>query len=184
MADKFRMSLPASFFMGDENTIIEAGDIAAIPAAPSGRASMKFPDGADESAMVSQAFSIPDANIWTSGSGVKLKIYYFGDAAGDGAKKVELEGAFECITDSDAHDMHATADAFAAPQTVNDIVDPDAGAELNVAEISFNQAQADAIAAGDACRICIRRDSDAGGGLDDYADSIWVTHVDLYEVTV
>jgi len=178
MADEFRMSLPASFFTGDQNTIIEAGDIPALAAAPSGRSSMKFIDGANESAMVSQSFSVPDANIWTDGSGAKLLIYYFGDAAGGGGSVV-LDGAFECITESDAHDMHATADAFAAHQSVTDAVDANAG-ELNVATITFNQAQADAIAAGDACRICIRRDS--ADGADDYADSIWITHVDLYEV--
>lgn len=180
MADKFRISLSASFFMGDNNTIIEAGDIAAVPAAPSGRAAMKFIDGANESAMVSQSFSIPDANIWTSGSGAKLKIYYFGDKIGDG-QSVICDGAFECITPSDAHDMHAVADAFAAHQSVTDAVDANAG-ELNVAEISFSQAQADAVEPGDACRICIRRDS--ADGSDDYADSVWVTHVDLYEVTI
>jgi len=178
MADEFRMSLPASAFVGDQNTIIEAGDLPAVPANPSGRASMKFLDGADEHAMVSQSFSIPDANIWTNGSGAKLLVYYFGDKAG-GGESVIFDGAFECITESDAHDMHATADCFAAHQSVTDAVDANAG-ELNVATITFNQAQADAIAAGDACRICIRRDS--ADGSDDYADSIWITHVDLYEV--
>lgn len=179
MADLFRMSLPASCFIGDQNTIIEAGDIAAIPAAPSGRSSMKFIDGADESAMVSQSFSIPDANIWTSGSGVRLKIYYFGDSAG--TNSVVLDAAFEAITPSDAHDMHAVADAFAAHKSVTDALDANAG-ELNVAEIAYNQAEADAIEPEDACRICVRRDS--ADGSDDYADSIWITHVDLYEVTV
>ncbi len=178
MADKFRMSLPASAFVGDQNTIIEAGDLAAVPANPSGRASMKFEDGADEHAMVSGSFSIPDTNIWTDGSGAKLKVYYFGDKIGDG-QSVVLDGAFECITETDAHDMHATADAFAAHQSVTDAVDAAVG-ELNVAEISFTQAQADAIAAMDACRLCVRRDS--LDGSDDYADAIWITHVDLYEV--
>lgn len=180
MADKYRMSLPASFFIGDQNTIIEAGDLPAVPASPSGRSSMKFDDGADEHAMVSKSFSIPDANIWTNGSGTKLFIHYFGDAAGGGGSVV-LDAAFECITEGDPHDMHATADAFAAHQSVTDAVDANAGRE-NVAVITFNQAQADAIAAGDGTRICIRRDS--ADGSDDYADSIWITHVDLYEVTV
>lgn len=180
MADKFRITFFASSFIGDQNAIIEAGDIAATPAAPSGRSSMKFPDGANESAMVSQSFSIPASDIWTSGSGAKLKIYYFGDAAGGGGSVV-LDAAFEAITPSDAHDMHATADFFAAHQSVTDGVDANAG-ELNVAEISFNQAQADALEPEDACRIVIRRDS--ADGSDDYADSIWITHVDLYEVTV
>ena len=178
MADEFRLSLPASFFAGDQNAIIEAGDIAGVPAAPSGRSAMKLADGADESAIVSQSFSIPAADIWTDGSGVKLLVYYFGDAAGGGGSVV-LDGAFECVTESDAHDMHATADAFAAAQSVTDAVDAAAG-ELNVATITFTQAQADAIVAGDACRICLRRDS--ADGSDDYADSIWVTHVDVYEV--
>lgn len=179
MADKYRMSLPASFFLGDQNTIIEAGDIAAVPAAPSGRAAMKFIDGADESAAVSQSFLIPDSNIWTSGSGVKLKIHYFGDSPG--TNSVILDAALECISPSDPHDMHATPDAFAAHKSVTDALDANAG-ELNVAEISYNQAEADAIEPEDACRICIRRDS--ADGSDNYADSIWVTHVDLYEVTV
>lgn len=180
MADQFVMSLPASMFIGDENTIIEAGDLAATPDAPSGRSSIKFLDGADEHAIVSQSFSIPASDIWTSGSGVKLKIYYFGDAAGGGGSVV-LDAAFECITEGDAHDMHATADAFAAHQSVADAVDVNAGRE-NVAVISFNQAQADAIEPEDGCRIAVRRDS--ADGADDYADSIWITHVDLYEVTV
>ena len=141
---------------------------------------MKFLDGADEHAMVSKSFTVFDSNIWTDGSGVKLKIHYFGDAAGGGGSVV-LDGAFECIAESDAHDMHATADCFAAHQSVTDAVDANAGEE-NVATITFTQAQADAIAAGDACRICIRRDS--ADASDDYADSIWIAHVDLYEVTV
>lgn len=180
MADVFVCSLPASFFFGDNNAIIEAGDIAAVPDCPSGRASMKFPDGSDESAMVSQSFGVGDANIWTSGSGVKLKIYYFPDAAGGGGSVV-LDAAFECITPSDAHDMHATADAFAAHKSVTEAVDAAAG-ELGVAEISFNQAEADAIEPEDDIRIVIRRDS--ADGSDDYADSIWVTRVAVYEVTV
>ncbi len=177
MADKSRISLSASFFIGDENAIIEAGDLPAAPDSPSGRASMKFVDGADEHAMVSQSFSVPDLNIWTSGSGARLKIYYFGDSAG--TNSVIFDAAFECISPSDAHDMHAGADYFAAHQSVTDALDANAG-ELNVTEIVFNQAQADAIEPEDAIRIVLRRDS--ADGSDDYADSVWVTHIDLYEV--
>lgn len=185
MADEFRMSLPASFFIGDQNTIIEAGDIAAVPDNINGRAVMKFPDGANESAMVSQSFSVPASDIWTSGSGVKVKVYYFGDGAGGGGGVI-LDVALECISESDAHDMHATADFFyttaiGAAQTVDDAVDANAG-ELNVAVFTLTQAEADAIEPEDACRLCVRRDS--ADGDDDYAEAIYVTHVDMYEVTV
>jgi len=180
MADIFRRDFDAGFFFGDNDTIIEAGDLPATPDAPSGRASMKFLDGADEHAMKSKSFTVPDSNVWTNGSGAKLKIHYFGDKIGDG-QSVVWDAAFECITESDAHDMHGGADYFAAHQSVTDAVDVNAGEE-NVATITFNQAQADAIANGDAVRLCIRRDS--ADGSDDYTDSVWVTHVDLYEVTV
>lgn len=178
MADEFRFTLPAGMWIGDENGIVDAGDNPSTPDAPSGRSSGKFPDGSDESAMVSQSFSIPSSDIWTSGSGAKLKIYYFGDAAG-GGNAVRLEAAFECITESDAHDLHAGADFFAAVQGVTDTVDAAAGEEC-VAEISFTQAQADAIEPGDSCRLVIRRDSDLAG--DNYADAIWIKQVDLLEV--
>lgn len=181
MADLFRYSLPASFFIGDENAIIEAGDIPATPDNPSGRASMKFPDGSDEPAMVSQSFAIPASDVWTSGSGVKLKIYYFGDAAPGANNDVQFDAAFECVSEADALDLHGTADDFDTEQTVSEAMDANAG-RLNVMEISFIQAEADGIEPEDSCRICVRRDSNAGAGVDDYADSIWVLHVDLYEV--
>lgn len=177
MADESRASFPASFFLGDNNAIIEAGDIPAAPSNVNGRVVMKFIDGSDESAAVSFSFGIPDSNIWTSGSGVKLKIYYFGDSAG--TNSVIFDAALECITEGDAVDMHASGDAFAAHQSVTDAVDAGVG-RLNVAEISFSQAQADAIEPGDSCRIVLRRDS--LDGSDNYADSVWVAHVDLYEV--
>ena len=135
--------------------------------------------------MVSQSFSVPASDIWTSGSGVKIKVYYFGDSAGGGGGVI-LDAALECITKSDAHDMHAGGDYFevgaiGAAQTVDDAVDANAG-ELNVAVFTLSQAEADAIEPEDACRLCIRRDS--ADGDDDYAEAIYVTHVDLYEVTV
>ena len=183
MADEFRISLPATAFVGDQNTIIEAGDIAAVPGNINGRSVMVLADGANESAMVSHSFSIPASDIWASGSGVKIKVYYFGDSAGGGGGVI-LDAALECITESDAHDMHATGDFFyvtaiGAAQTVDDAVDANAG-ELNVATFTLTQAEADAIEPADACRICIRRDS--ADGDDDYAEAIYVTHVDLYEV--
>lgn len=178
MADEFRFSFPASFFIGDQNAIVEAGDIAAVHDSISGRASIKFIDGANESAAVSQSFSCP-SDAWTDGSGVEVRIHYFGDAAGGGAG-VKWDVAFEAISESDAHDMHATADAFDGEQTVTDVVDAAAG-ELNIAIVNFTQAEADAITNGDAVRMVLRRDS-ADGVEDDYADSVWVTHVDLYEV--
>lgn len=180
MADIYRYTLTAADFIGDNNTIIEAGDIPGISDNINGRSCLKLPDGADESAIVSKGHSVPDANTWTSGSGAKLKVYYFGDAAG-GGNSVVLDGAFECVTEGDPHDLHAGGDYFLGEQSVTDAVDANAG-RLNVATITFTQAQADAIEPEDMARICIRRDS--ADGADDYADSIWIDHVDVYEVTV
>ena len=180
MADKFLGSLSALAFKGDSHGIFDAGDVPAVPAAPMGRMAIKFADGTNESAAVSRPFGIP-ADFWTSGSGLKLKIYYFGSSAPGTANKVDFEGCVEAISEGDPHNLASTADAFAAPQGVVDTIDANAG-ELCVAEIAFTKAQADDLEPGDCVRIALRRDSDDLVN-DTYADAVWVVHVDLYEMS-
>lgn len=183
MADRFLFSLPADFFIADANGIFDAGDIPALQAAPSGRSSLKFPDGSDESAAVSKSFRWPDG--CASASGVKLKLRFFGDAAPGANNRVDFEAAIEAVSESDAHDLHATPDAFAAARGIDTTgyatVDPDAGEDCED-EITFTEAQADGIEPGDSVRVAVRRDSDDGTN-DTYADSVWLQRVDVYEVT-
>jgi hypothetical protein len=176
MADVSLLTLPASAFVGDENTIIEAGDIPALPDAPSGRSSIKFIDGADESAAVSQSFVMPTQ--YAGSNDLKMSIHYFGDAAGGGGS-VKWDVAWEAITESDAHDMHGGADYFDGEQTTTDAVDAAAG-ELNVASISATNVNCDGVQPGDSCRLCVRRDSADGG--DDYADTVWLLAVEILDV--
>ena len=178
MADVSRVQLSSASFYGDDNTIIEAGDIAATPDNQSGRACMKFPDGTDESAMVSQAFPFPTQ--YTSGDSLKVKIDWFGDSAPGENNGVQWDVAVEAITPGDAHDLQGTADAFAAAQSGTGTVNASAG-YLNSTTITLTQAQADAVAAGDSVRLCIRRDSNHAS--DTYADSVWITEVEVLEVT-
>lgn len=183
MAENFLFSLPASAFIPDADGIFDAGDIPAVQRAPSGRSSLMFGDGSDESAIVSHSFRWPDG--CTSGSGVKLVPRFFGDAAPGGSNRVDFEAAIEAISESDAHDLHATPDCFAAARAVDTTgyatVDPNAGEDCED-EISFTQAQADNIEPGDSVRVALRRDSDDGSN-DTYADSVWVLRVDVFEVT-
>lgn len=183
MATLFRYPLNAAMFQGDNVGIVDAGDIPAAPDNINGRTAMKLVDGSDEPAATSNSIGIPSSEVWASGSGITFKIHYFGDPAGSGSEVVALQIACEAITEGDAHDMHASGDYFAATQEVIDIVSTGAGNE-NVATITFTQAQADAVEPGDALRIVLRRDSDGGAAVDDYADSIWVTHIDMFEETV
>jgi hypothetical protein len=180
MANLFRYTIPALALQGDNVGIVDAGDIPALPDNVNGRAAMKFPDGSDESAGLTPTYSVPSPDVWTSGSGVLLRIQYFGDSAG-GGNDVVLQAALECISDGDAHDMHADGDFFAAVQEVTDTVNANAGYK-NIVDIPFTQAQADAIEPGDGMRIVIRRSSNDGG--DDYADSIWIEEIGFFEVTV
>jgi len=179
MANVSRLTLPPSMFIPDEEGIIDGSDVPAVQDNLNGRVCWKFPDGSDESAIVSQPFVVPSQI--TSGNSLILRLFTHGDAAPGGSSGVAWQAAWEAITESDAHDLEGTGDAFAAAQAVNADVDAAAG-ELNVDDISFSQAQADAIEPGDYARIVIRRDSDDAVN-DDYADSVWLTAVELLEVT-
>ena len=163
-------------FIGDTNGIVDASDIPAAPDEPS-RPGLEFPDGSDESAAVSAARPVPSQ--YDGSNNLAVDIYYYGDAVG-GGNTVDWEVCFEAITESDAHDLHASADYFAAVQSVTDTVDATAG-ELNVARIVFSNAQADGVQPGDLYRLCVRRDSDDASN-DTYADSVWLAAVELIDV--
>lgn len=179
MANVTRDRLSASLFIGDVKGIVDASDIAATPANVLGRPCIKFPDGSDESAAVTHVLPVP-SNY--AGGNIIARIAYCGDSAPGANNGVNFEGAFEAISESDAHDLGpgGTADAFAAVQEVADTIDANAG-ELNFADITFTQAQADGLMAGQAFRFVLRRDSDDGTN-DTYADSVWVFYVELLEV--
>lgn len=186
MADRFLFSLPADFFLMDSEGILDAGDLPAVQNAPSLRSAIKFADGADESAAVSKPFRWPDGSAGcAAGSGLKLKLRFFGDSAPGANNRIDFEAAIEAVSESDAHDLHATPWAGAAARTVDTTgyatVDPNAGEDCED-EISFTQAQADGVAPGDEVRIALRRDSDDGIN-DTYADSVWLYEVGVYEVT-
>lgn len=177
MADVTRVTLDAASFVGDDNAIVAAGDIAAVLDVQSGRQVIQFPDGSDEHAAVSLPFVWPSQ--YTSGNSVKVKLYAFGDSAPGENNVARFDVAFEAVTVSDAHDLPATADCFASEQSADGTVDADAG-ELWSVEITLTQAQADAIEAGDVVRLCVRRDSDHAN--DTYADTVWLYAVEILEV--
>ena len=108
MANVTRDRLSASLFIGDVKGIVDASDIAATPANVLGRPCIKFPDGSDESAAVTHVLPVP-SNY--AGGNIIARIAYCGDSAPGANNGVNFEGAFEAISESDAHDLGPFAPA-------------------------------------------------------------------------
>lgn len=166
--------IPINAFQGDYTGIVDAGDLPAVQTTQNGRTCWRFDDGADEHAMISAHLICPTQVTGTPAFAVD--VYYGGGSAPSGTDHVVWDVAFEAVAESDAHDMTDSNDYFAAVQSTTDTIDADEG-ELNVARVSFSNAQADALAAGMLFRIVVRRDSD--NGSDDYEEAVYVFGVNL-----
>ena len=112
---------------------------------------LDFDDGTDEDAVFNGY--LPENY---SGNGLTVKLVWMSTGAVIG--DVVWLGSFERIADS-GHDLDA--DSFAATQTATEACDATNGA-VTYTDVAFTAAQIDSLAAGEAYRLKVTRDADAG----------------------
>ena len=155
MARTFTIGLSPQSFITDAGAEVVAGDLGAVPElrATTQRPCVAFADGAAESVAFSQ-FVLPQEY---AGTGTLKARLLWCCPIGDNTKKVNWEAYIEALTPGDAVDLSTTSSFDAA----ND----DGGSACNATAYYLiatviSLANKDSVAAGDAVRLAIRRDSD------------------------
>jgi len=178
MADvSLGLQLNANAFVGDATGIVDGSDVAATVGRVEERMYWEFADGSDEVAIVLAA-PVRMPTQYDGTSSIAFDIGWFSGAAGAG-DQVHLEVAVEALTESDAHDLSAGGDFFAAAVGVSDTVDVAQG-EPATCRVTLTNAQADAVAVGDWVRIVVRRNTQHAD--DDHATQINITSVEILQV--
>lgn len=88
---------------------------------------------------------------------------------------VRFEALLEAITDGDATDTDATA-SFGSTNSAGATVPGTAG---YIDQLSITLTNADSIAAGDYCRLAVRRDADGTTGTDNASGDAHILRVEL-----
>jgi hypothetical protein len=174
MAHVTLLNIPASAFVGDQDTQLVAGDAAAPHVSHLGRPALAF-DDTDEEAATSASFAMPGQY-----AGGTLMATLFLYAASDATNGCVFDVCVEAVTpDADTLDLEA-ADGFDAVNSSGDI-DLSATTAGDLVDAQVTLTNKDSIAAGDLVRIGVRRDTDHAN--DDASGDIYLAGVEIWEST-
>lgn len=170
MADVSIIQFPATAFIGDTQPVV-TGDNPAPIVRVRQRLVLAF-DDADEEAAISIPFVMPTTY---AGGTLKARCKCFFESETTATDEAVLDVRVEAITPGDAVDVDA-GDSFDSANTAE--VDPP-GTAGYVVEQDVTLTNKDSVAAGDECRLLIRRDTD--GAADTATDDLYVETVELIE---
>ena len=168
MANNWERTLPATFFIGDGDAQLVAGDVAARRVNHVGRPGWAFDDTAEE-AILSAEFDVPSTHTGSGTFKAILKLAAASDATNDSRFDVFVE---KKTPGSTTLDMEAASGWGSANSATKSFAGTTAG---DLVELAVTLS--DSVAAGDLLRIGVRCDCD-------HADQDVVGDVFLYAVVV
>lgn len=177
MAHVTLLNIPASAMIPDQDALLVAGDVGASFASHKGKPVLSFDDTAEEAA-ITPWYVMPGQ--YAAGT-LKATLKAYAAAAGDGSETTDFEVYVAAVTAGDAHDLNS-ADEFtdsANEVTGGTVIPTDQGYGF---DITITLGNKDSVAAADAVRFGIRRDTDDGDD-DDSTGDIYIGALEIWEDT-